>query len=224
MGTLHAYAWNAPSRGDGVRTTGNLPAELINIGCKYNSDGTCTNRQGKYGPFITDSFLKAGSQFSWSTPGTIVAENFILSGPSNISAYEKANAYFKKVFAPGTQGQLVFGIERSLVSSSAPVVGMFNGGKDKVQLLADGQFCNTQTMITTDTPAIQFWSSSANKNANITARGIQLSGGNPQPGMVLISTDAQGNATWGTPVLNTDGTITFTHAASPVVAGQASCD
>lgn len=225
IGTVSASAWNAPLKGS-ARTIGNIPAELINTGCKYNSDGSCTNRQGKYGPFITESFLKAGNNFAWSMPGTIVAENFIQSSNGNTTAYEQANAYFKKMFMAGTQGQLVFGISRSTISGAdtAPVVGKFNGGKDKVNLLADSQFCNTQTMITTDTPAIQFWSTNAGTNAVVAARGVQLSGGNPQPGMILISTDTQGNAVWATPVLNADGTITFTHGASPVVAGQASCD
>jgi hypothetical protein len=222
VGTAQSLAWSVPQNGPDVRTIGNVPSELINTGCKVGSSGTCTNRQGKSGPFITESFLKAGNQFAWATPGTIVAENFILSGTS--AGLQKGNAYFKKVFAPGNQGQLVFGDARSTVSSDVPVVGKFTNGKDKVKLIADTQFCNTQTMITTDTPAIQFWSSDTGSNANIIARGVQLSGGNPQPGMILISTDEQGNAVWATPVLNADGTITFNSSASPVVAGQASCN
>lgn len=237
LSAWNVSAWNPP----GLGSHRNIPAELINIGCKYSANGSCYNRQGKYGPFITESFLKAGNDIAWSMPGTIVAENYIASIPAAdlsgkgdsfqlhpVSLLDSGNGFFKKIFAPGVQGQLVFGTRRAGPQNSeiAPVVGNLSQSSPEngVQLLADSQFCNTQTMITTSTPAIQFWNSVGGANADISARGIQLSGGSPQPGMVLVSTDTEGNAVWATPVLNTDGSISFTHTVSPVVAGQASCN
>ncbi len=225
---IPAFAWDRPQKGL-LRALRHIPSEIINTGCLYESGSVlCNNAQSKNGPLITDSFLKAGSNFSWSGNGSIVSEK-------SIFAY-RGDSFLHKMFAPGTDSKVVTGYYRGLYANDTSKVPLISDAtsfrnsttaiENQFNMLADAQFCNTQTMITTDTPAVQFWNIEAGSNATIGARGVQLSGGNPQPGKVLVSTDGQGNAIWATPQLETDGvTITFLYSdPSPVVSGQSSCD
>lgn len=221
------FAWDIPSKNVG-RIIGNIPGEIINTGCLYESGSTtCKNVQAKNGPFITNSFLKAGTVFPWSGNGSIVSEN-------SIFAYR--DLFLHKLFAQGTDAKIITGggrVSYANDTSKVPLISdatNFRNSTTSVEkrflLLADTQFCNTQTMITTNTPAVQFWDVSTGSNASLRARGVQLSGGNPAPGKVLISTDLYGNAIWATPRLEADGiTVTFDYnGSSPVVTGQATCN
>lgn len=249
----NASAWNAPNSPSNTVGTGSnysrylhKSAELINTEClgiyprpEWIDTTTtpptlgpiinyCGNVQGKNGGFITEKFLKSGNQYSWSMPGFVIAESYL----SNLR-WNTLSGFFK-AFAQGTQGQLVIlgnGADtyhqNESETSSAPILaGYLSSNTKQLDLVADPQFCNTQTMITTDTRAFQIWSKGSNKNAAINARGVQLSGGNPRPGMILVSTDDQGNAVWATPQLSTDGTsVTFAYGTtvSPVSTGQSIC-
>lgn len=232
-----AYAWVAPSQTSSITAPAlGFAVPTVNIDCPFGvfsaQRDQCRYPQIKRGPMLTESFFKAGTAFSWDTDGSVVSEDLLLS-PLGL---------FYKIFVPGTSGQLlVRNYENTNLSYTAPLAidmylrgggapsGPTSGttlpqGHEAIDMLADTNFCNTKNSISTSTPAIQFWSTKNNTEADVLAKGIQLRGGNPQPGMILVSTDPYGNAVWATPKLETNGTISFIYnSPSPVVDGQTVC-
>lgn len=177
--------------------------------------------QIKEGSFMTEGFFKAGTQYSWDTDGSVVAEGKMMS----------EWGFFKKALFPGANAKLIIGATIALgrtpdaqIASVRPPLAINAGQSSVISMRSDVNFCNTQTSIENNTPAIQFWSTKTNTEADVIAKGIQLSGGNPRPGMVLVSTDTAGNAVWGTPVLAANGSISYTYDVAPVVDGQAICN
>lgn len=234
-----ANAWSAPFQlSTSAAPEFGFTFPTINIDCPfgiYSLSGRrdeCRYPQIKRGPMLTESFFKAGTEFPWDTDGSVVSEDLLLS-PLGL---------FYKIFVPGTSGQLlVRSYENTNLNYTAPFTidmnlrgggpgsGPESGttlpqGHEAIDMIADTNFCNTKTTVSTSTPAIQFWSTTNNTEADVLARGIQLRGGNPQPGMILVSTDQYGNAVWATPKLESNGTISFTYdSPSPVVDGQTVC-
>lgn len=193
-----------------------------------------SDAQKKVGGFISELFLKSGiaNAFTLTAPdakGWIIAEDTLVS-PWSFSI---------KTFLPGTESQMKIGSPdgtglAQFTDATFPLTIDLAGrgtapspkGRDAIELLANTNYCNTQTTIRTNTPGIQFWSTkngSTGDNADLVARQVQLNGGNPAKDKVLISTDAAGNATWAK-VKVTNGVISYTdYTTSPAAVGQAIC-
>jgi hypothetical protein len=86
-----------------------------------------------------------------------------------------------------------------------------------IKYVADTDACAGPTKIITDSSAFQFWNDGENDHADILAKGIRLTGGNPAAGKILISVDRDGRAVWATPRLAANGVdILFDTDTSPV--------
>lgn len=86
-----------------------------------------------------------------------------------------------------------------------------------IKYIADTDACAGPTKIITDSSAFQFWNDGKNDHADILAKGIRLTGGNPAAGKILISVDRDGRAVWATPRLAANGVdILFDTDTSPV--------
>ncbi len=92
------------------------------------------------------------------------------------------------------------------------------GNNNAIKFIADNaEQCPTGTKISTDSSAFQFWNEGGSKNADLLAKGIRLTGGNPAKGKILISVDNDGRAVWATPKLAANGKdIIFDTTTSPV--------
>ena len=121
--------------------------------------------------------------------------------------------FFTKVFAPGTTSRIRvgsgsdtdLGLEMADLDTSSIPVGIDLAGRgnaNAVEFFSDKTAqCADQrkvTLIADSAPAFHFFSRKANTNADIIARQVQLTGGSPAAGKILTSTDASGNAAWGT--------------------------
>lgn len=231
-----ALAWKEPFQATVVPENAHAVMEMINTDCAkmYPAGSTlpyglfpvtprdrCMDMQGKNGSFITEGFLKAGTRLGWSTIGSVVSES---------SMATPGTGFFYKVFAPGINAQVSTSADTDVaiplsIDMNDGGAGTTSSATSAIDILPDANFCNTRGSILVDTPAVQVWSTKRDAVADLSGQGIQLSGGNPQPGMILVSTDADGNAIWATPTLSSDGTsVVFNYGTSPVVTGQASCN
>ncbi len=212
---VSAAPWSAPGTG----ATGGNTVASVNIS-EYD--------QTKIGSFTTNNFFKAGGAFnatgaSWNKPGYAVAEKAFISPWS----------FFTSAFLPGNTSQVkigggddattdIFNAARTPFTIDLAGRGTGNNsvpGRRVIDIRTDASMCYPNATIRTNTPAIELLNSKTGDNADVIVRGIQLSGGNPAPGKILVSTDANGNAVWGTPTLS-GGQIVFTYGTSPVPAGQ----
>jgi hypothetical protein len=177
--------------------------------------------QAKQGSFVA-RFLKAGLKV---LPDNIPILNGFIIADQVLSAKE---GYFWKIVLPGANAQLRVGTSggnlfNAAFSNPATVTVDLSGrtSRDAVALLADPSICTESvTMIASNTAAFHFWSTGNGDSADIIGRQVRLSGGNPGPGKMLISTDNQGNATWGTVRVNASGEPVYSYGSSPVPVGQ----
>lgn len=92
-------------------------------------------------------------------------------------------------------------------------------GRNAMELLS-GSSCLDNVATVTNTAAIQFWDTTHDRNADVIARQVRLSGGSPTANSVLVSTNGDGDATWAT-LRVVNGQISLTeNEASPVTNGQ----
>lgn len=190
-----------------------------------------SDAQKKVGGFISELFLKSGVANAFTLTGAN-AKGWIIAEDTLVSPW----SFSIKTFLPGTESQMKIGSPdgtglAQFTDATFPLTIDLAGrgtapspkGRDAIELLANTNYCNTQTTIRTNTPGIQFWSTKNDNNADLIARQVQLNGGNPAKDKVLISTDAAGNATWAK-VTVTNGVISYTdYTTSPAAEGQALC-
>ena len=148
--------------------------------------------------------------------------------------------FFTRILLPGNQSFLRVGtttnsLYDSSISTGVPLTvdlsGRVAGGspnsRDALAIMAGSGVCTPHVNFITNTPALRLVSNVNNGgNADILARQIQLSGGSPAAGKVLVSFDSQGNAVWGIPKMVKSGSnwvLSFDYNESPVVAGQNIC-
>lgn len=215
---VSAAPWSAPGTG----ATGGNTVASVNVS-EYG--------QTKIGSFTTDNFFKAGGVFnatgaSWNKPGYAIAEKAFISPWS----------FFTSAFLPGNTSQVKIGggddattdiFNAAVTPFTIDLAGRGTGnnsvsGRQVIDIRTDALACYPNATIRTNTPAVELLNSKTGDNADAIVRGIQLSGGNPAPGKILVSTDANGNAVWGTPTLS-GGQIVFTYGTSPAATGQALC-
>lgn len=217
---VSAAPWSAPGTG----ATGGNTVASVNIS-EYD--------QTKIGSFTTNNFFKAGGAFnatgvSWNKPGYAVAEKAFISPWS----------FFTSAFLPGNTSQVkigggddattdIFNAARTPFTIDLAGRGTGNNsvsGRQVIDIRTDTIACYPNATIRTNTPAVRLLNSKTGDDADAIVRGVQLSGGNPAPGKILVSTDSDGNAVWGTPTYNVNtGKITFTYGTSPAATGQALC-
>lgn len=214
---VSAASWSAP----GTDATGGNTVAGIN---------TSSYNQTKIGSFATNSFLKAGNAFSslnapWNKAGYLVGEKAIISPWS----------FFTYSFLPGNTSQVKIGSNNAdttdpFTDAITPFTidtvgrGGYNtsGGRNMIDIKTDAGLCYPNTTIRTNTPSIALYNADSGAYASPVVRGVQLSGGDPAPGKILVSTDANGNAVWATPTL-VNGQIVFSYGTSPAATGQALC-
>jgi hypothetical protein len=150
----------------------------------------------------------------------------------------------KSMFLPGNKSVLRIGSDdtgsgtQSFTKGSAGAITQdFNtalfGETDSIPLVIDlhdrakprdaiefitNQACPIVTRFTND-KAAAFEFKKGTGRANIIARQVQLTGGDPDANDVLVS-DAQGNARWAKASVNANGVVVFSSGTSPVPAGQ----
>ncbi len=196
--------------------------------------------QRKSGGFWS-KYLHAGTSITTSSLSKIINGTFgFLAGDKTVLA---PTGIFKQVFLPGKNSHLRVGTTQednigsalynaASDSNRAPAVidlqkRSGSHSVDAVALLKNTNVCTTDLAIVTNTPAIHFWSDKNGASADLIARQIRLSGGNPTSGSVLVSVDSQGNAVWGKPKMVKDGTgwvLAYDYDKSPVKLGQAICE
>lgn len=215
---VSAAPWSAP----GAAPTGGNTVASVNV-----SDYA----QTKIGSFITENFLKAGGAISptgapWNKAGYAVAEKAFISPWS----------FFTSAFLPGSSSQVKIGggddattdiFNAAVTPFTIDLAGRGSGvnsvsGRQTIDIRTDTLECYPNATIRTNTPAVRLLNSKTGDDADAIVRGVQLSGGNPAPGKILVSTDRYGNAIWGTPTLS-GGQIVFTYGTSPAATGQALC-
>lgn len=203
------------------------PASPVSIPVNVSSDA-----QKKIGGFISELFLKSGVANAFTLTGAN-AKGWIIAEDTLVSPW----SFSIKTFLPGTESQMKIGSPdgtglAQFTDATFPLTIDLAGrgtapspkGRDAIELLANTNYCNTQTTIRTNTPGIQFWSTKNDNNADLIARQVQLNGGNPEKDKVLISMDSDGNATWAN-VTVTNGVISYTdYTTSPAALGQSICD
>lgn len=214
-----SYVSAAPWAAPGAAPTGGNTVASVNV-----SDYA----QTKIGSFITENFLKAGGAISptgapWNKAGYAVAEKAFISPWS----------FFTSAFLPGSSSQVkigggddattdIFNAARTPFTIDLSGRGTGNNsvpGRRVIDIRTDASMCYPNATIRTNTPAVRLLNSKTGDDADAIVRGVQLSGGNPAPGKILVSTDTNGNAVWGTPTLS-GGQIVFTYGTSPVPEGQ----
>lgn len=201
------------------------PASPVSIPVNVSSDA-----QKKIGGFISELFLKSGVANAFTLTGAN-AKGWIIAEDTLVSPW----SFSIKTFLPGTESQMKIGSNSSdltqFTDATFPLTIDLAGrgtapspkGRDAIELLANTNYCNTQTTIRTNTPGVQFWSRKNDNNADLIARQVQLNGGNPAKDKVLISVDSDGNATWAK-VNVTNGVISYTdYTTSPAAEGQVLC-
>ncbi len=195
---------------------------------------TGATTQIKQGNFWARS-LKAGfNQVRAELPA--ILSGFIIADTRAVAPY----GYFITAVLPGNSGQFlsqlrlgspVNNLFNAVFTNRAPatldLVGRGSAGsqksRDAVAFLADPAVCTEHVNMITNTPAFHFWSDYNSDSADILARQIQLSGGNPGAGKVLLSVDNQGNATWGTVIVDSLGNPQYQKSSSIVATGQTLC-
>jgi hypothetical protein len=182
--------------------------------------------QKKSGSFV-GQFLKAGLKaLPVGIPGLagFVIADKVVSSPQG---------FFSKLILPvNNKGDVKLEPQLRVGSSStdllnaaldnrAPVTVDLAGrnSNDAVALLADPSVCTPNvSIVNTNNSAFHFWSDENKNSADIVARQIRLSGGNPTSGSVLVS-DKDGNASWGTVRVDANGVATYSYPVSPAANG-----
>jgi hypothetical protein len=167
--------------------------------------------------------------------GGIWSENILVS-PVSI--------FNKSMFLPGNKSVLRIGSDdtgsgtQSFTKGSAGAITQdFNtalfGETDSIPLVIDlhnraqprdaiefktDQACPIVTRFTND-KAAAFEFKKGTARANIIARQVRLTGGDPDANDVLVG-DADGNARWAKASVNANGVVVFSSGTSPVPAGQ----
>ena len=229
LGATHAFAFRV------------LPDQTTNAYVPVNVGPDAQTMKASFG---VTGFLKAGSSVSiptgtptWNESGFVIGETNMVS-PKGIMKY---------MFLPSKTSQLKIG--SSAINVQLPAAQPFTAdmktpliidmkgrgnsvknnptGREAIDMIADGS-TNPQTAIRTAAPAIEFNSSvNAGGKADIIAGALQLSESNAGALKVLVATDTDGNAVWGSMrlVTNTDGTkrIQVDYPGSSVATGQNSC-
>jgi hypothetical protein len=202
--------------------------------------------------FYSKQFLKAGNSIAtpsaytdanptWNNQGTYIAEKSIVSPRAMINRY---------LFLPTKDSQVKVG--STTTSSSLPPAQPFTGDMTTpliIDMNGRGSGVNDRsgreamefssnsigTSVLVNTPAIQFSSTknisngNDNRKADIIAGSLILSDNAVPAGSVrvLVSTDTNGNAVWGSMrvVTNSDGSkrIQVDYPGSPVATGQNLC-
>lgn len=86
------------------------------------------------------------------------------------------------------------------------------------EALKDSCVNNSAVYWTTNAPAFEFKTSATNERSNIIAKGLRLSGGNPQKNAVLVG-DANGNARWSKAEVK-NGVVVFNTKESVIYDGN----
>ena len=195
---------------------------------------TGATTQQKQGNFWARSIKAGFAQIRTELPEILTG--FIIADTRAVAPY----GYFVKTVLPGNSGQFLSQLRvgspsdnlfNAVFSNRAPatvdLAGRGSAGssksRDAVALLADPNLCIEHVNMITNTPAFHFWSDSLNDSADILARQIRLSGSNPAAGKVLLATDTQGNATWGTVIVDSSGNPQYQKSLSDVATGQSLC-
>ncbi len=229
LGATHAFAFRV------------LPDQTTNAYVPVNVGPDAQTMKASFG---VTGFLKAGSSVSiptgtptWNESGFVIGETNMVS-PKGIMKY---------MFLPSKTSQLKIG--SSAINVQLPAAQPFTAdmktpliidmkgrgnsvknnptGREAIDMIADGS-TNPQTAIRTAAPAIEFNSSvNAGGKADIIAGALQLSESNAGALKVLVATDTDGNAVWGSMrvVTNSDGSkrIQVDYPGSPVATGQNLC-
>lgn len=135
-------------------------------------------------------------------------------------------SFFKKVLLPGADTSVYIGgsgtadptfLSQFPGTRAVPLTINMTGRPVNAIKYLTNVSCPQPTKLITDSSAYQFWNEAAGENADVLAKGIRLSGGNPAPGKILISVDNNGRAVWATPKLAANGRdIVFDTTVSPV--------
>lgn len=138
--------------------------------------------------------------------------------------------FFKKsIFLPGTNSKLRIGSASGAVNlnsalfgdnSSEPLVIDLQNRSDLQNgtRFINGDQCSVATRLVNDKAAAFEFRTGANPG-NIIARQVQLTGGDPDVGEVLVS-DANGNARWAKATVSGGQVVFDNDSTSPVPAGQ----
>lgn len=144
-------------------------------------------------------------------------------------------SFFKKVFLPGNSATVRVGSSgasgvdfgtfgdpnyQAWTTKTVPLTIDLNARAQRTNAIEfkSGQVCSMVTrLINTNAPAFEFWNDTKNTQADLIAKQVKLTGGNPGPGKILVSVDANGRGVWATPKLASNGKdITFDYSDSPV--------
>ncbi len=191
-------------------------------------------QQAKSGEFWS-RIMKSGLSIVLPSSADVVAGFFAAD-----EALVSPQGFFTRILLPGNKsflrvGTITNGLYQSPASQIAPFMVDLSGrgtqgsntSRDTLAIMADSAVCTPHVNFITNTPAFKLVSNVNNGgSADILARQIQLSGGNPAPGKVLVSFDGQGNAVWGTPKMVKNGNnwvLSFDYSESPVFVGQNIC-
>ena len=223
--TSTVSAWNPPATPGTVYES--VPAIINTLG----------KTETKVGGITSQDYLLAGT-LSVPTPPAFPTPGLGMVLAKTLLASDKG-LFTDQILIPGTTGQMKIGtgagytLTQPLIDSSAyprPLTLDLTGAASNkaAELRIDNTLaCMDNATILSNTSAQQYWSTvniaadgSQGDNADLLARQVRLTGGNPQPGKILIATNANGDAVWATPKLNPDGTISFDTTTSPVTSGQ----
>lgn len=228
LGATHAFAFRV------------LPDQTTNAYVPVNVGPDAQTMKASFG---VTGFLKAGSSVSiptgtptWNESGFVIGETNMVS-PKGIMKY---------MFLPSKTSQLKIG--SSAINVQLPAAQPFTAdmktpliidmkgrgnsvknnptGREAIDMIADGS-TNPQTAIRTAAPAIEFNSSvNAGGKADIIAGALQLSESNAGALKVLVATDTDGNAVWGSMSVVTENgvkKIKVNYPGSTVAIGQNLC-
>ncbi len=197
--------------------------------------------QTKGGGFGTELFMKAGTSVALPGTPTWNKRGYIIGETNVVSPW----VFFSNMSLPGKSSQLKIG--SAGVNLQLPPVQPFSNDQTTpliVDLQGRGSAVNdaqgreimdlmvgtaAHATIKTNTSAVQLSSTrNSNGKSDIIARQIQLTEPNAGALKVLVATDTEGNAVWGTMevVTNTDGTkrIQVNYPGSPVATAQNMCN
>lgn len=212
-----ASAWVTPT----------APATLGNAIASIN---TGLFSQAKLGGLTSEQFLVAGSVMPPGLPspgiGMALASTMVVS---------QRGLFTDQLLVPGVASGIKIGGSPDGFNTPLFDKGTYttpltidlngrssgSGAREGIELRSNDNMCKNNVTVLTNTAAHRFVSTiNPGGNADVIARQVRLSGGNPSAGKILIATNRDGDAVWARPQLNSNGTITFNTSTSPVTSGQ----